>query len=58
MEKYLEMLRELRDYGNELLENGTESQEIETMNFHLGVAILNVCEELGIEPNEEDRDFY
>lgn len=46
MEKYLELLEELKKVGQQLIEEGTATREVETMDFHLKIAIEQVQEEM------------
>lgn len=46
MERYLELLKELKALGEELMENGFATDEVECMDFHLECAIENVLAEM------------
>lgn len=46
MEKYLELLKELKALGEELMENGMATDEVECMDMHLECAIKIIIEEM------------
>lgn len=46
MERYLELLKELKTLGEELIENGLATDEVECMDMHLECAIENVLNEM------------
>lgn len=46
MEKYLELLKELKALGEELMAKGIATDEVECMDMHLECAIETVAEEM------------